>query len=211
MKTSISQRIREGLEINNIKQIELASKTGISRSAISSYIAGRWEPKQSAIFKIAKALNVSEAWLMGFDVSPSRETAPTPPKGVKIPILGEVVAGVPIESIENVIGYEEISERDARGGEFFALVVKGASMEPRIFEGDVVIVRKQPTCEHDDVCVVLINGDEATIKRVRLATNGITLVAYNAFVYPSQYYSNEDIASLPVTIVGKVVELRRKM
>ena len=67
MKT-IAQRIREGLNIRGMKQSDLVSATGIGKSSISTYLTGEYEPKQKNIYKIAQALNVSEAWLMGFDV-----------------------------------------------------------------------------------------------------------------------------------------------
>lgn len=72
MKKTISQRIKEGLEIRGMKQSELVEKTGIGKSSISTYISGAYEPKQRNIYKIAKALNVNEAWLMGLDVEMDR-------------------------------------------------------------------------------------------------------------------------------------------
>ena len=72
---TLAQRLAEGLEIRNMKQIELSEKTGISRGAISSYLTGRWEPKQNNIYLIAKALNVNEAWLMGYDVPYQKSTS----------------------------------------------------------------------------------------------------------------------------------------
>lgn len=68
MSDKISERIKKGLEIRNMKQSELVEKTGIGKSSISTYLSGDYEPKQKNIYKIAKALNVNEAWLMGHDV-----------------------------------------------------------------------------------------------------------------------------------------------
>lgn len=97
----------------------------------------------------------------------------------------------------------------AKTGEFFGLKVKGDSMAPRIQNGDVVIVRKQDNCETGDVCVVMVNGFDATLKQVKKDYNGITLVPFND-EYRSMFYSNKDIQELPVRILGKVVELRGK-
>lgn len=83
-------------------------------------------------------------------------------------------------------------------------------MEPRILDGDVVIVKKQEDVESGDVAIVLVNGNEATVKRVKKQKNGITLIANNISVYEPHYYSNEEIEDLPVRILGKVVELRGK-
>lgn len=129
--------------------------------------------------------------------------------GVKIPILGEVVAGVPISAIENILGYEEITPEMAATGDFFCLKIKGASMEPKLFEGDLLVVRQQTDVDSNEIAVVLVNGDEATVKQIKKATSGITLIGYNVAVYPPRFYSNQEIQDLPVTIIGKVVELRR--
>lgn len=107
--------------------------------------------------------------------------------------------------------HEEITPDLAKTGEFFALQVKGASMEPTLREGDVVIVKKQPTVDSGDIAIVLVNGDEATVKRVKKQEEGITLIATNTSVYEPHFYSNKEIADLPVRILGRVVELRGKM
>ena len=82
-------------------------------------------------------------------------------------------------------------------------------MSPRILNGDVVIVRKQDDCESGDICVVMVNGFDATLKQVKKDFNGITLVPFNQ-EYKPMFYSNKDIAELPVRILGKVIELRGK-
>nr|WP_255494010.1 S24 family peptidase [Veillonella sp. R32] len=124
-------------------------------------------------------------------------------------MLGYIMAGTPISAIEDVLGYEEISLELASTGSFFCLKVKESSMEPRLFEDDIIIVKQQPDVESGEIAVVLVNGDEATIKQIKKADNGITLIGYNVAVYPPTFYSNEDIINLPVTIIGKVIELRR--
>lgn len=120
-----------------------------------------------------------------------------------------MVAGIPIDAVEEIIDYEEISEDMARQGDFFALQVKGDSMEPRIVDGDVVIVRKQEDVDSGDIAIVLVNGDEATIKKVQKFDGGINLVPTNS-AYPVLTYTNKEIEQLPVRVIGKVVELRAK-
>lgn len=131
------------------------------------------------------------------------------PSAKSIPVLGDVAAGLPMMAEENIVDYEEVDPAMAASGELFGLRIKGSSMEPRIKEGDVVIVRKQEDVDTGDVAVVLVNGDSATVKRIKKETSGITLIPNNP-AYDPKYYSNEDIQRLPVTIVGKVVELRGK-
>ncbi len=208
MKKSCSERLSQALSINNITQTELCKKTGIPKSAMSQYIKGNFEPKQDRIYLIAKALNISEAWLMGYDVSMQREERQKK-SAVKIPVLGLVRAGIPMDAVEYIIDYEEISEEMAHQGEFFALQIKGNSMEPRITEGDVVIVRKQPDVESGETAIVLINGDEATIKKVQKFNGGINLIPSNP-AYDVMTYTNEQIEKLPIRVLGKVVELRAK-
>ena len=130
-------------------------------------------------------------------------------KAVKIPVLGTVMAGIPLEAIEDIIDYEEISVEMARQGDYFALKVKGDSMEPKISAGDVVIVRKQDDVDSGDLAIVLVNGNEATIKKVMKFNGGINLVPNNP-AYSVMTYTNEQIESLPVNVIGKVVELRAK-
>ena len=105
--------------------------------------------------------------------------------------------------------YEEITPEMAASGDFFALQINGDSMEPKISDKDVVIVRKQDDCESGDIAVVLVNGEDATVKRIKKRPEGIILAPTNP-QYEPMFYSNADIEKLPVTIVGKVVELRAK-
>lgn len=201
---SIGSKISKLLEGKGITQRDLAKMVGVTEVTISRYINGIREPKGSILNDIAIALNVSSDYLLGRNVSSSK------PVGVKIPVLGRVQAGVPIEAVTDIIDYEEITEELNRTGDFFALQVTGNSMEPRMLEGDVVIVRKQPYIESGEVAIVLVNGCDATIKKVIKQDNGLLLVASNAEAYQPTFYSTDDIESLPVSIIGKVVELRGK-
>lgn len=130
-------------------------------------------------------------------------------KKIKIPVVGEIRAGLPTFADENIIDYEEVPEEMVKDGEYFGLKVKGDSMFPRIVEGDVVIVRKQNTANNGDICVVLVNGDSATLKKVKFADNGIMLMPNNQ-IYETMFYTKKEIQDLPVEIVGKVIELRGK-
>lgn len=130
-------------------------------------------------------------------------------KGITINVLGRVAAGIPIEAIENIIDTEEITEELACTGDFFGLQIHGDSMEPRIYEGDIVIVRQQDDAESGDVVIAMVNGNDATCKRLRKYRDGIELISNNPS-YAPMFFSNEDIISKPVKIIGKVVELRGK-
>ena len=130
-------------------------------------------------------------------------------KGTPINVFGRVAAGIPIEAIEDIIDTEEITEELAATGDFFGLQIKGDSMEPRITEGDVVIVRQQEDAETGETVIVLINGQDATCKRLKKYTEGIMLISNNP-KYEPMIFSNQEIIEKPVKIIGKVVELRGK-
>lgn len=197
-------RIKELRLSNAIKQVDFAKMLGVSQATVSGWESEKYQPDRDTLIKIASYFDVSVDYLIGN--SPVKKEKK---KGVQIPVLGEVRAGYPMEAVENIIDYEEIDEETARRGEFFALRIKGDSMEPRFVEGDVVIVRKQQTADSGDIVVALVNGDSATIKKLKRHQDGITLVPTN-LAYEPMYYSNEEIMDLPVTILGKVVELRAK-
>ncbi len=127
----------------------------------------------------------------------------------KIPVLGRVAAGIPINAITEIIDTEEISEDMAKTGDFFALQIQGDSMEPRISNGDVVIVRQQDDAETGDTVIALINGDDAVCKRLRKYKEGLELISTNPS-YAPLYFDEETIKNKPVKIIGKVVELRAK-
>lgn len=206
---TISERIKEGMALRDLKQTDLVERTGISKGALSSYISGRYVPKQNNIYLISKALNVSEAWLMGNDVPFERREYISSRRGVIINVLGRVAAGIPLEAIEEVIDTEEISEEMAATGEFFGLRIQGDSMEPKISEGDTVIVRKQNDAESGDIVIALVNGHDAVCKRLKKYTGGIMLLSTNP-KYEPMVFSEEDIVNTPVKIIGRVMELRAK-
>lgn len=203
---SIGERIKEARKSAGLTQLELAKKTELSRSYIGDIEKDRYNPSVSTLQLIATATNTPLE-----DLLPSTKTVSPTGRGVRIPVLGRVVAGIPIEAVEEILDYEEITPELAATGEFFALKIRGHSMEPRMMEGDVVIVRRQDDVDSGDVAIVLVNGDEATVKRVKKQPEGITLIATNTSVYEPHFYSNKEISDLPVRILGRVVELRGKM
>lgn len=136
-------------------------------------------------------------------------SAPSRATGIKIPVLGDVAAGIPIDAITDIVDYEEIDAATAATGDFFGLRIKGTSMEPRMREGDVVIVRKQEAAVTGDTVVVMVNGNSATVKKIKYGPDGITLIPTNP-AHDVQFYSAADVERLPVRVIGRVVELRAK-
>lgn len=190
-----------------LTQTELAERVGYTdRSMIAKIETGKIDLSRNKVYDFAEALHTTPITLLGLDEELKKERQS---KSVKIPVLGKVPAGLPAEAVEDIIDYEEIPESMARGGEYFGLAIKGDSMYPRILEGDVVIVKKQSTADSGDIVIALVNGDEGTCKQLYKYKDHIELKAFNP-MYKPLVYSNEDINSLPVSIVGKVVELRGK-
>ena len=188
-----------------VKQREMAEFLGIDRTTYGKYETGASEPDFDTVLKIADYFDVSVDFLLGrsdcFD-SPSHD--PT-----WINVLGRVAAGIPIEAIEEVIDREQITESMARSGSYIGLQIHGSSMEPRMREGDVVIVRLQDDCDSGDTVIAMVNGDEATCKILQKTPDGISLLSTNP-AYSPMFFSNREIEEKPVRIIGKVVELRAK-
>ena len=185
---TFAQRLREGLDLRGMKQIELATRSGISKYSISHYLKGDWEGKQDAVYELARALNVSEAWLMGYDVPAERsapkvsvqlDKKPTIPPGFmplpkmrKVPLIGAIACGDPITAIQNREG-DVNAPVDMRCD--FALKCQGESIiGAGIHDGDVVYIRIQPEVENGEIAAVRI-GEEATLKRVYLHNDYIEL------------------------------------
>ena len=164
----------------------------------------RANPSAGKITMLANYFGVSVDYLLG-----KTDTKIKKPAGVRIPVLGRVAAGIPIEAITDVDAWEEIPADMAKTGEFAALRIRGDSMNPRMEDGDVVIVRIQEDCNSGDIAVVMINGCDATCKRLVKTTDGIRLESFNP-AYKPMTFTNQEVLELPVRLFGVVVELRAK-
>lgn len=221
LEENFSTRLKKIMNLKGIKAVELSARTNIAKSQISHWLKGTYKAKQDSLTILAEFFDVNEAWLMGFDVPMERtndeeniddniiyEEIKTPI--VKIPILGKVPAGIPIEAIQDILGYEDIPSQLVKHGErYFALRVSGDSMFPEYQTNDIVIIKQQQDCNTGDDCIVLVNGYDATLKRVIKDEDGIKLKPLNND-YETKKYTNEEIINKPVIIVGVVKELRRK-
>ena len=198
-----NRRLELGL---TMKQV--AKAVQVSEGTVSRWESGEIENmRRSKIALYAKVLQVSPDIIIG--QTDSVQDAPAPSRGVKIPVLGRVAAGIPIEAIENIIDTEEIPEEMARRGEYFGLKVKGTSMQPVICDGDIVIVRKQEDADSDEIVIATVNGDDATCKRLMRYEGGLSLISYNPEFAPMTF-TDKQLEEIPVKIIGRVVEERRK-
>ena len=204
---TFANRLNKAISLRNIKPIELAEKTGIDKSKISSYMSGRYKAKQDGVYLLAQALNVSEVWLMGYDV-PMESIPIKNIEKIKIHVLGTVKAGYDYLAQENIIGYESI-DNVSDPENYYALQVTGNSMEPLFSDGDIAIVHKQDNFDSGNTCIILVNGEEATVKIVVRMDDGIDLIAMNPY-YPVRHFSKNEMNEIPVKIIGKVVEARKR-
>lgn len=202
---TFGDKLRQAMEKAEMNATELSEKTGISKSAISSYLSGGYIAKQRNLLKLSRALHVDPKFLF----SDAVEELDANLKVYRIPIVGKVVAGTPIDAIENITDYIRVTNPAAADGSYYALHVTGASMEPEMREGDLVIVHKQDYFDSGDICIVLVNGNEATVKKVIKSDQGITLIGFNATVYPPHFYNARQVEELPVRVIGKVKQVRR--
>ena len=196
---------------NNITLQKLADYLHTGTSTISQYESGKREASFDTIEKLADYFNVSIDYLLGRE---NIEIEKIKPKGIKIPVLGTIPAGIPIEAIEDILDYEEISEDMARKGEYFALKVKGDSMLPTIKDGDIVIIKKCDDAESGKICVVMINGYDATLKEIKKDPDnqGLWVLPHNSSCdFKPTFYSNKEVEDVPVRVIGVAVEIRRSL
>lgn len=211
MKTT-AERIKEGMEIRNLKQTDLVEMTGISKGALSSYISGRYVPKQNNIYLISKALDVSESWLMGNDVPMERQIYSSSTVNVsniypielkRFPMLGEIACGKPKYTNEDRESYI-MAGTDIKAD--FCLKAKGDSMiNARIHDGDIVFIQKQDTVENGEIAAVIVNNDsEATLKRFfYYQEKSLLILKPENSAYEDQIYQGEELNQ--VHVLGKAI------
>lgn len=206
--TSIGEQIKVARTAKGISQNQLAKKAGISQAGLSAIENTTKSPNIDTLNRIANALGIPITALLG---DPQIGTSRHPKTKKTIPVLGQIPAGIPIEAIEDVLDYEDLSEQEAADDfEYFGLRIKGNSMYPEYQDGDTIIVRRQDTAETGADAVVMVNGYDATFKRIKRSADGIILMPINTTEFEPTFYSNAQIESLPLRILGICVELRRK-
>lgn len=197
---TIGERIKKKRIESGFSQVDFANKIDVSKQTLYKYenniITNIPSDKIEAISKV---LNLSPMYIMGWEdleqPTPQSNGYPT----VRIPVLGDVAAGVPILAQQDIIGYEDIPADMAKTGEYFGLKIKGDSMEPKIHDNDIVIVKSMSDAENNDIVIAMINN-EATCKRLHKYSNSVVLTAINSDYKPIEVTPDEDIQ-----ILGKVV------
>lgn len=207
----LAENIRYLRTKKGYSQDYLAEKLGYkSFTTIQKWESGISEPPVKKLKELSALLGVDMDDMNNKRLSLGETHDNSCKSGVTINVLGRVAAGIPISAIEDIIDTEEITEELAKTGDFFGLKIKGDSMIPNICDGDIVIVKQQDDAESGDIVIANVNGDEATCKRLRKYKDGIELISNNPTYEPMEF-SNKQISDKPVRIIGKVVELRRKL
>lgn len=220
---SLGAYIKQYRERHRMTMQEFATASGLSKGYISMLESNKNPhnnrqiiPSINTFEKVATAMGITTNELlenMGEEQLVSlkdNDAQYRRHEGIMVPVLGTIVAGLPISAYEDILDYEEITPKMAASGEYYALRVQGHSMEPRICEGDTVIIKVQPDVETGDIAVILVNGEAATLKRVVKVEAGIMLTAFNTAVYEPHFYTHEQIKTLPLIISGRMVELRAR-
>ena len=201
-------RIEQRLNELGIKRSKMLADLGIPSSTFSTWKKKDAAPDRKYLVALSDYLGLSTDYILTGEKEDIKKIK-LDDEPIQIRVLGKVAAGVPIEAVEDVIGEETISKKMAETGDYFGLRISGDSMEPTIHHGSIVIVRQQDDVENGDIAIVIVNGEDATCKKIEKFENGIMLVPINK-AYEEKFYTNEEIEKLPVRIMGKVVESRTK-
>lgn len=213
----VGENIKEMRKQAKLTQIELAEKLSVHQTAVSQWEKGRTLPDLWSLSRLAQTFDVAVDRILSGDAIAADK--PEEYRAMKqelrerlcrIPILGSVQAGVPISAIQDITGSVALSQEHSEDAhEYFALRVRGDSMEPRLLEDDIVIVRQQQDADNGDIVVALING-EATVKKLKKQDDGILLIPFNN-CYEPFFYSREEISQGGFQILGRVVEFRARL
>lgn len=208
-----NERLSEAMQIKGITQAELCKRTGIGKSAMSQYISGKFNPKQTRTYLIANALNVSIPWLMGADVPMEEQYDDlTPLSNDNVfmrPLYESVAAGFGAPAVNQIISYiptyiNNVSEKD----KYIWVRVQGDSMFPKIEDGDKILIRLQDSVDSGQVGVVLIDGEEAVVKKINYDTDYIELISFNPY-YPPRRFEGSDVQR--IRVVGLVREVNKEL
>lgn len=212
-KMFISSNLKYLRETGKYTQKEIASFCGKGATAIGNWEAGIREPSAVDLFNLSQAFNVSIEDLISKDLRFDNAELIDTLFNSKIPVLGTIKAGVPIEAQQDVCGFVEIPGEWLKGGrKYFALKISGDSMETKYQDGDIVIIEQTQDLEkiNNKDCVVMVNSSDATFKHITITDDGVVLNPLNP-KYSLKVYTKDQVASLPVIVLGVAVEKRVKL
>lgn len=198
------QRLKELRKKAGLSQVQLAAHMQVTQQAVGKWETGRSSPDLEALGRLAQLFHVSVDHLLG------REDTTTPSPAVTgaeamVPVIGTVRAGYGALAFEEDYGCEPANVRNPQ--EYFYLLVRGDSMEPRISDGDLALVHRQETLEDGELGVLIYGDGEGTLKKFIRRGNTVILQPFNP-TYQPLVLTGEELADLHV--VGKVRETKTK-
>ena len=207
---TIGERLKKAREEKKISLEEAGKKIGVNKTTIMRWENGKTEKfKIYALESLANLYGVNSQWLTNDISTKYNYNNASNASTISVPILGTVKAGYDYLANDNYIGSIIVEKRLAENPEdLFALKVHGDSMSPTFIEDDIVVIKKQENFKNGEIVIVLIDSEEATIKKVYKTETGIELRAINPY-YPPRIFTNEDVKKIPVKIIGVVKQLKR--
>ncbi len=203
------ERIKLLRKEHGLTQEELGAKIGVKKAAVQKYEKGTVKNiKRDSLIKLAKCLDTTPEYLLGWDDTPSNATPVDDADLVMIPIIGRVAAGLSCFAETNITDYEPVQASDITGGEQYAFLrVIGDSMYPLFMEGDLVLVRCQTSVDSGSYAVVTIDEEDGVVKKIVYGSDFIELHSINP-MYPIRRFEGEDV--LRIRVFGLVKEVKRK-
>lgn len=217
----VSERLKVAMKEKGITQSELSRESSISKSTLSEWISGKYEPKQDKVFILANALNISPSWLMGLtdtmeaykDIEPVYSQLDTPRQQKvydfaqhqldeqniddtqSVYLVGHTAAGLAIDYGQ--FNIEKIKATVPKGADY-AVLVHGDSMEPLIEDGQIIFYREQPIVENGEIAIVELNREEVTCKKFYHEGDKVILKSIN----PAY---DDMVITENIRIIGKVI------
>lgn len=212
----VGSRLKRARELNHITLEEAGKKVDVHKSTISRWENGETEKIKLPILEIlSQYYNVDPMWLMGYDVPMERQKVesnvfPTTDIPEKVPVVGKISAGLPILATENIEGYEFApSSQIKKGYTYFYLRVQGDSMNLKFNEGDIVLIQRQDTLENDEIGAILVDGNDATVKKYKFE-NGLVILEPMS-TNPENTVQIYNPKKINIQIIGKVVSYQGKV
>lgn len=200
-------RLKECIEKSGLTYMELEKKTGIAKSSIQRYANGSTKKIPiDAIQAIAKAVDVPATYIMGWE----QNVTPLSSDNVFMrPLYESVAAGFGAPAVNQIISYiptyiNNVSEKD----KYIWVRVQGDSMFPKIEDGDKILIRLQDSVDSGQIGVVLIDGEEAVVKKINYGDNWIELESFNPY-YPPRRFEGADVQQ--IRVVGLVREVSKEL
>lgn len=218
MDNFFANNLRYIREKRGLSKSQLAEKLNVNQSTITRWENGEMGATVTNAFDISRILNISLPDLLGKDLSIDNASyIDIISNIVKIPVLGVIKAGTPIEAQEDIIEYVDIPEEWTKGNKkYYGLKIQGDSMYPKYEENDIVIFEQTEDYirANKKDCAVMVNGDDATFKNVTITESGITLIPLNinnSDGYQPTFYDKEQVKNKPVKIIGIAREKRTRL